>query len=475
MPRKPKAPEKQTIQVTVNGKAVNITLHPPTKARRSWYAYWNGLVASKSTGQSKLEDARVAAEEMVRNGGKKATVADAVLSDEEFDAIQRRHFSKKTDPAAKIRAQKTLEDCLDAISAFRDISGLKPVTIATPDDCERFQQEALKKPKNWRKQYPKSKKDADTLSANTVLKWSRSLQAAFDRANRNAGRKSVRGLVDSSKLLNENPWKQFTWIYGTKRPIRQFDGPELISLLDFSEKRWPGVPVVQAVAKVCLWSWCRRAEVMGLTWTALRTVGNEHHFEVIGKWGIEKWFRIPEDLYQELLKMKTDSPFVFGAYCQQLREFYLGVNRPRQAANVALAYKPDNLGDWFHEQIVAWSKSQPKGRATTHVFRKTSLQYARSGEDLNRSVASDARLSEGVMMTNYVKETDEQMRAKSNRMYRRIIESLEPEVARRYGGGEDHVDPLKESLKQAVAAEDWEKVAALTAGLTRKKRRHKTG
>lgn len=52
---------------------------------------------------------------------------------------------------------------------------------------------------------------------------------------------------------------------------------------------------------------------------------------------------------------------------------------------------------------------------------------------MNRQVAADARLSEGVMMTNYVKETDEQMRAKSNRMYRRILASLDLKVAQRYG------------------------------------------
>ena len=50
MPRKPK-PEKQTITVLVNGTPVAVILHPPTGTRPSWYAYWNGLVASKSTGQ----------------------------------------------------------------------------------------------------------------------------------------------------------------------------------------------------------------------------------------------------------------------------------------------------------------------------------------------------------------------------------------------------------------------------------------
>src|SRR5205807_1893193 len=50
------------------------------------------------------------------------------------------------------------------------------------------------------------------ISPNTVLKWSRTLQAAFQRVNRSAGKKCVRGVVAEAKLITENPWAQFTWI-----------------------------------------------------------------------------------------------------------------------------------------------------------------------------------------------------------------------------------------------------------------------
>jgi hypothetical protein len=92
---------------------------------------------------------------------------------------------------------------------------------------------------------------------------------------------------------------------------------------------------------------------------------------------------------------------------------------------------PSNLANWFYKKLKAWSRTLPKGYATTHIFRKTSLQYARNGEDINRQVAQDARVSEAVLMTHYVQETDEQRRAKSNRTYERILASLSPEVARR--------------------------------------------
>jgi hypothetical protein len=131
---------------------VAVILHPPAGSRTSWYAYWNGLVSSKSTGQRDYEQAVKVVENMVRNGGQRAAVADTVLSDEEFEAVQRAHFGRIHDPAEKVRAGKTLASCLEAIDAFRQLSSLKPVTSATADDCAAFQRKALQTPRNWRKQ-----------------------------------------------------------------------------------------------------------------------------------------------------------------------------------------------------------------------------------------------------------------------------------------------------------------------------------
>src|SRR5262249_29194547 len=244
--------------------------------------------------------------EDILRSGERRQLADAVLTDEEFEQIQRAHFGRKKDPAARTRAQKSLEDCLDAIAAFRQITGLKPVTLATPDDCAKFQETALKKPTNWRRHYPKQPESKERLSPNTVVKWSRSLAAAFERANRNAlKRKCVRGVVEERKLLTSNPWTQFLWVEGVARPIRQFTPEELLCLLDFLETRWAGVSVGAAAARVYIWSSCRKQEVASLTWDAVRVVGTERHFEVVGKWGVERWFRIPEALYRELLALRT--------------------------------------------------------------------------------------------------------------------------------------------------------------------------
>ncbi|WP_076349723.1 hypothetical protein [Paludisphaera borealis] len=254
MPRKPLL-KKQKVTVVIDGSPITVTLTPPTGTRRSWYVYWPGLVASKSTGVTDPSEAVLVAEEMIRNGGHRRSQTCAIPTDEEFEEIQRRHFSKKQSPEERRRAEKSLVACLEAISAFRQISGLEPIAAATPEDCERFQHEALKRPKNWRSQYPNSRKEVEPLSANTVIKWSVALQAAFERANRNAGKKCVRGVVSEDRLLSENPWRQFTWIRGFDRKIRQFSGEELISLLDHLGRRWPGMTVAPAIAKVCLWSW----------------------------------------------------------------------------------------------------------------------------------------------------------------------------------------------------------------------------
>ena len=86
-----------------------------------------------------------------------------------------------------------------------------------------------------------------------------------------------------------------------QKPIRQFDADELLAFLDYLGSEWPGVTIATALAKVFLWSWGRREEVACLTWRQLRVVGNEYHFESVGKRGVDKWFRLPEGLTPEQL------------------------------------------------------------------------------------------------------------------------------------------------------------------------------
>lgn len=287
---------------------------------------------------------------MVRSGGRRAVLDEGTLSDDEFEKVQRTHYARKTDPTAQGRAAKTLEECLDAINAFKAISGLPAIATASPDDCARFQREAIQCPRNWRKPGGTQESARTTavekrrpsktqkrrllagqnevaerlVSPNTVLKWSRMLQAAFERVNRSAGKNCVRGVVPEAKLLSSNPWNQFTWIEGTRSPIQHFDANELLDFVAYLEDHWADVPVGALATKVLLWSCCRKLEISGLNWDDLRLVEGQVHFEVVGKWGVERWFRIPDPLYRQMLTHRTGSPFVFAAYVDQITKVHAG-------------------------------------------------------------------------------------------------------------------------------------------------------
>lgn len=474
MPRKPKL-EQRKIVVAVNGSAITVTLTPPTGSRRSWYAYWNGLDYSKSTGTADFDEAVGVVGGLLQNGGKRPSAESRLPTDQEFIKVQRVHFHTDN-PNKKARRQKSLESCIDSINAFRSIvdrmaeegviSRLNSITEATPDDCAAFQRFARTLPKNFLVDHPNKREDIDCYSPNTILKWSRSLQAAFERINKNAPkRKCVRGVVDESKLLSGNPWMQFNWIDGTDREIRQFDNDELLSFLNYIENKWKKVSISQLLAKVFLWSSGRRREVAGLKWSSLRLIGTECHFYIIGKWGVPKWFRIPERLYEELLAIRTDSPFVFAAFSDQLRQHHESKERPHLANKVRADFDPENLGNWFYRKIVDWSLTLPNGRAYTHVFRKTTMQHARRGEDINVRVAADVGVSESVMLTNYVSESENELRERSNRTYRRIVASLPPEIAQVYGHDEINVTELEQKIRRAVKKKNWSLVVELSAQL----------
>lgn len=462
MPRKQNL-QKQTITVLVNGSPISVSLYPPTGPRRSWYAYWQGLVASKSTGTANLNEAVVVVEGMLRNGGKRPKADAGLLTDGEFFEIQQVHYGRKTDPTAKARAQKSLEACTDALTAFQSISGLRRIAEATPDDCAQFQREALSKPTNWRRSYPNKKETDEKISPNTVLKWSRMLQAAFERANRCAGKKCVRGVVDEARLLSSNPWTQFTWIDGRKKSIRHFDEDELKSFLAFLKEKCPGVPIASTAAKVLLWSCCRRLEVASLRWDDLRLIGSEVHFEVEGKWGVERWFRIPEEVYRELLSAKTTSAYVFSAYSDQIQKAHS--DNPGCMKKIRADYLPKNFGRWMYERVKEWSANHPNGSAGIHVFRKTGLQHAHDGEEdgASDSVATDAGVSKSVLLKHYVKP---KLWRRSNRTYSRLVASMSPAVAQLYGHTESDHDRLERDLQMAKDCGDWLKVVEIAKQLS---------
>lgn len=456
-----KAKKKTEItHVEVNGVQVKIRLHPPTYDRSSWFVYWKGG-SLRSTGQSDFDEAVKAARKMLLNQGKrKDTVVDAaeaLLSNEQFEAIQRDHYGRKKDQDA---ARKTLESTLDSIGAFKAISGLTHIVAATPADCERFMMEALKKPRHWRQ--PDKEDDGVLTSPSTVNRYLRELRAAFNRINMNADRKCVYTVngatIPESKLLKSNPWNKITWVEAREREIRQFDADELLSFLDFIEKRFPGLTIPLLATKTYLWSACRKLEVTGLRWDRLHLHKDEVHFEVKQKASRKRWFRIPTQLYQDLLAHRTDSPYVFGGYTDQLRQFYAG--QPQYLKRIGQAYDPRHLGRWIYLKIKEWSDER-QCQAYVHIFRKTGLQFMNDGEDQStKKVANDAGVSEGVMLGSYV---DPVLLPKSNRTFNRIIAGLPPKVAIRYGYVEDDRGRLERQINSATTEGNWDLVMKLVA------------
>jgi integrase len=233
------------------------------------------------------------------------------------------------------------------------------------------------------------------------------------------------------------------------------------------------VSVGAVLAKVYLWSACRQEEATSLTWGALRVVSGEYHFRVIGKRGVEKWFRVPDGLYRELLQVRADSSYVFAMYNDQLRQLHRNRNRADRAAKVGVEFKPLCLGDWFYDRLAEWSGKQPNGHASPHAFRRTALQFARIGEDINQQVAEDARVGVSVLKKHYISEHDEQLRQKSNRTYKRILIGLPMDLALRLGYV-DIGDDLEQRVQAAFSAQNWDLAAALTAQLA-KQRQTATG
>ncbi len=94
MPRRRQQPLKQTIQVVLDCVPVAVTLYPPAGKKKCWYAYWNGLKYSRSTGQTGYAEAVAAAGHRVRawkagGTGSQPRPADDTMTDKEIKDIQR--------------------------------------------------------------------------------------------------------------------------------------------------------------------------------------------------------------------------------------------------------------------------------------------------------------------------------------------------------------------------------------------------
>ena len=137
MSRKPKI-EIHRFDVPVDDEIIEVALYPPSGRKKTWYAYWKNLPFSRSTGQRRLKDAKSAAVDMLLNGGKVVPDSNAPMTDEEFIEIQRRHYDKKEKRNDKQQTNSSLVLLLEAVDAFRRITELSSITLATPGRLRVF-------------------------------------------------------------------------------------------------------------------------------------------------------------------------------------------------------------------------------------------------------------------------------------------------------------------------------------------------
>ena len=155
---------------------------------------------------------------------------------------------------------------------------------------------------------------------------------------------------------------------------------------------------------------------------------------------------------------------MFAKLNDQIRHFH-STEGQKSVARMVKEFSVYNAGRWFYEQVKKWDSD-----AYVHMFRKTSLQYARAGQDATQSLAKDARVSEGVMMTHYVKEEDLQFRAASNAMYQRLSLSMTPEVARAFGHEHSATAILEQRLRGAIGSRNWPLVVEVAKKLAKQDR-----
>jgi integrase len=250
-------------------------------------------------------------------------------------------------------------------------------------------------------------------------------------------------------------------VEGTEKTIQHFDADELLGFLGFLQEKWPEVRVAASATKVLLWSCCRRLEVAGLKWENVRSIDGQIHFEVVGKWGVERWFRVPEQLYQQMILCRTSSPFVFAAYVEQIARVHS--QNSGCLKRICSNFTPSNFGRWLYERVKDWAVTQPRGTAYLHIFRKTGLQLAHDGEEVtSKRVADDAGVSESVLLGHYVKP---KLWRQSNRTFRRLLASLPPRVAAEYGYTEDERSRLERQLGMAMDSGNWTLVQVLAERL----------
>jgi len=378
-----------------------------------------------------------------------------IFSWEDWDRIQVAHTAMRPEKDCT-RAERTLGECRKAQRLFVVVTGAESASSVDVDTVGRFQIECPNRLSKFARPYGKT----------TVHKTLAHMSASFNRCNRNSGKKCVRGVVPSERLLEANPFEQVQWVEPDPKPIRQFDGAELKALF-----RWRfigGCPLLAMFAKVSLWACGRLKEMTEVRWDWLDPEGYITIPDVKAKWGKGKTFRIPPALVTELQSYRDGSPFVWAGYVEQLRAYHKTTGHGASALKVK-AFAPQRLRVSFQKWIAAWAKGGKAGSGLSHhAFRRTGLQWSREGQlrATEGDYAKAANVGLNVADKHY---TTRPQRLWADLAYRNIVGELgqDRELAEMMGLPQTKALPAvtAEAVQAAIGRNDLDEAARLLAQL----------
>ena len=242
----------------------------------------------------------------------------------------------------------------------------RPITRATPDDCAAFQRKALKLPKTTAaSHYPRASRRSPPATAPTPSSSGRSpSRRPGSGPGGPAARSASAGVVDERSCWRTTPG-------GSSPGSRASTGPSASSTARSCSPCWT------------TWSasgpaYRGRADGQGLLLVLRPAVGSigltlgpapdasarEWHFQVVGKWGVKKWFRCPQAVPGAARRPHRRPPRLRRLH-GQLRQFHREERpggRPGELVNET--FSPACLGDWFHERLAEWSAACPKAGPT---------------------------------------------------------------------------------------------------------------
>jgi hypothetical protein len=264
-------------------------------------------------------------------------------------------------------------------------------------------------------------------------------------------------------LLSANPFEQVQWVEVDNKIIRQFGRDELKSLLSW--KFVGGCPLVSLFAKISLWACGRLEEMTELRWDWVDSEGYISIPDEKAKWGKGKMFRIPLCTLAELERYRTESPFVWAGYVDQLRDYHKTTGHGSSASKVK-DFNPQRLRISFQKWIGQWSRMNKVEGLSHHAFRRTGLQWSREGQ-LRSSESVYAQASNVGLDVADKHYTTKPKRIWANITYRNIASEIEgdSELASMMGSNSSSTRTIItiEDVQAALAQGNYEEANRLLA------------